>query len=316
MGAFIIKRIGVSLIVIFLVTVFVFALVRILPGDPVRLLMGAEASEADVEAKRIEMHYDQPLLRQYFIWIGGLFKGDFGESLYYERPNRDIIVERIPRTVSIGVPALVLSVPIALLIGLITAVRRGKPIDQILTGMITILMGTPVFWIGILAIYVFAIWLDILPIQGYVSPSEDFAQYVQKAIMPVSIMALGSLAGVARNTRTHMLESLNQDYVRTHRAFGISERKIIGKYALKNALIPVVTVLGFMSRMAIGGSLLIERVFNIPGMGQLMTNAVNNRDYILIQNCVLLIATFTVFVNVVVDILYGYVDPRVRFSRR
>ena len=316
MGAYIIKRLGISIIVIFLVTIFVFALVRILPGDPVRLLLGAEASEADVESKRIELNYDKPLMRQYLIWIGGVFKGDFGESMLYQRPNLAIFKERIPRTVSIGLPALLIAVPISLLIGVITAVRRGKLVDQVLTFGITVGMGTPTFWVGILSIYVFAIWLKILPIQGYVSPSVDFGQYVYKAILPVFCMSFSMMASVARQTRTHMLESLNQDYIRTHRAFGISERKIVLKYALKNALIPVVTVLGFMAMVIIGGSLLIERVFNIAGLGSLLVLAVNNRDYILTQNCVLLISVFTVGINFLVDILYGYVDPRIRLSRR
>lgn len=316
MGVYILKRLGISIIVIFLVTIFVFALVRILPGDPVRLLLGAEASEADVEAKRIELNYDKPLIRQYLIWIGGVLKGDFGESMLYERPNLDIFKERVPRTVSIGLPALLIAVPISMLIGVITAVRRGKLIDQVLTFGITVGMGTPIFWVGILSIYIFAIWLKILPIQGYVSPSEDFSQYVYKAILPVFCMSFIMMASVARQTRTHMLESLNQDYIRTHRAFGISERKIVLKYALKNALIPVVTVLGFMARVIIGGSLLIERVFNIAGLGSLLVLGVNNRDYILIQNCVLLIAVFTVGINLLVDILYGYVDPRIRLERR
>ena len=316
MGAYIIKRLGISLIVIFLVTIFVFALVRILPGDPVRLLLGAEASEADVEAKRIELNYDKPLVTQYMIWIKGIFKGDFGESMLYERPNLDIFKERVPRTVSIGLPALLIAVPISLLIGVITAVKRGKFIDQMLTFLVTLGMGTPIFWVGIISIYVFAIWLKILPIQGYVSPSADFGQYMYKAALPVFSMSFIMMAGVARQTRTHMLEALNHDYIRTHRAFGISERKIILKYSLKNALIPVVTVLGFMARVIIGGSLLIEQVFNIPGLGTLLVLGVNNRDYILIQNSVLLIAVFTVGINLLVDILYGYVDPRVRLARK
>ena len=148
------------------------------------------------------------------------------------------------------------------------------------------------------------------------SPSDDFGQYLYKAALPVFSMSFIMMASVARQTRTHMLEALNQDFIRTHRAFGISERKVILKYALKNALIPVVTVLGFMARVIIGGSLLIEQVFNIPGLGTLLVLGVNNRDYILIQNSVLLIAMFTVAINLLVDVLYGYVDPRVRLARK
>lgn len=316
MSLYILKRILISIVVIFLVTVFVFALIHILPGDPARLYLGFEASEAEVQEMRVKMNLDKPLMVQYYLWLDNVFHGDLGESLIYRRPNLDIFKERLPRTVSIGVPALLISVPIALFFGIICAVKRGKWMDNLLTFFITLGMGTPVFWVSIIAIYIFAMWLKILPIQGYVSPSENFSQYLYKATLPVLCMATHMVAGVARNTRTYMLETLNQDYVRTHRAFGISERKITCKYALKNALIPVVTILGFQVRVIIGGSLLIEQVFNIPGLGTLLVHAVNSRDYILIQNCVLMIATFTVFVSLVVDILYGYVDPRIRLSRR
>jgi len=316
MGLYILKRILISFVVIFLVTIFVFALIHILPGDPARLYLGYEASEADVQAMRVKMNLDKPLMTQYYLWLNDVVHGNLGDSLLYRRPNIDIFRERIPRTVSIGVPALLISVPIALIFGIICAVKRGKWIDNLLTFFITLGMGTPVFWISILAIYVFAMWLKLLPIQGYVSPSENFGQYVYKATLPVLCMAIQMIAGVARNTRTYMLETLNQDYIRTHRAFGISERKITCKYALKNAMIPVVTILGFQVRVIIGGSLLIEQVFNIPGLGTLLVLAVNSRDYILIQNCVLMIATFTVFVSLIVDIVYGYVDPRIRLSRR
>lgn len=316
MGLYILKRILISFIVVFMVTIFVFGLIHILPGDPARLYLGFEASEADVQAMRIKMNLDKPLTTQYYMWLDNVFHGDLGESLLYKRPNLDIFKERIPRTVSIGIPALLISVPIALIFGIICAVKRGKWIDNLLTFFITLGMGTPVFWVSILAIYIFAMWLKILPIQGYVSPVDNFGQYLYKAALPVLCMSLHMVAGVSRNTRTYMLETLNQDYVRTHRAFGISERKITSKYALKNALIPVVTILGFQVRVIIGGSLLIEQVFNIPGLGTLLVLAVNNRDYILIQNCVLMIATFTVLVSLLVDVLYGYVDPRIRLSRR
>ena len=316
MGLYILKRILISFIVVFMVTIFVFGLIHILPGDPARLYLGFEASEADVQAMRIKMNLDKPLTTQYYMWLDNVFHGDLGESLLYKRPNLDIFKERIPRTVSIGIPALLISVPIALIFGIICAVKRGKWIDNLLPFFITLGMGTPVFWVSILAIYIFAMWLKILPIQGYVSPADNFGQYLYKAALPVLCMSLHMVAGVSRNTRTYMLETLNQDYVRTHRAFGISERKITSKYALKNALIPVVTILGFQVRVIIGGSLLIEQVFNIPGLGTLLVLAVNNRDYILIQNCVLMIATFTVLVSLLVDVLYGYVDPRIRLSRR
>lgn len=316
MGTYILKRILISILLVFLVSIFAFSLIHILPGDPARLSLGYEASEEDVQALRVKMNLDKPIVTQYLMWLEGLFKGDLGMSILYKRPNSEVFAERIPKSIAIGVPALLLSVPLAILIGVISAVKRGKLIDQILTFLMTLGLGTPIFWFGILGIYVFAMWLKILPIQGFVSPLEDFGGYIHKAILPVCCMSVGMVAGVARQTRTNMLDSINQDYIRTARANGISERKIIYRYALKNALIPVVTIIGMQVRVIIGGSLLVEQVFNIPGLGTLLTTAINNRDYLIVQNCVLLISLFTVTVNLIVDILYGVIDPRIRLSRR
>ncbi len=316
MASYIIKRILISLLVVFLVSLFAFSLMHFLPGDPARLALGFEASEDDVQALREEMNLDKPIPEQYFLWIKNLIKGDLGDSIIYKRPVAELIKERLPRTVNIGVFSLLVGVPIGILVGVLCAVKRGKVIDQILTFLMTVLMGIPVFWLGMILILVFAIGLGVFPIQGYVAPSKDFGQYLWHAILPVICMAGGMSARLSRQTRTNMLDSINQDYIRTARANGLSEGSVTYKHALKNALIPVISVVGLQVRVVIGGSLLVEQIFNIAGIGTLLTTALNNRDYMIVQNCTLLISLFTVFANLIVDIAYGLVDPRIRLSRR
>ncbi len=316
MGKFIIKRVLISIVVVFLVSVFAFSLMHILPGDPARLSLGEEASQEDVDALREELNLNKPVLEQYFIWISGIFRGDFGQSIQYHRPVLDIMQERLPRTVAIGLPTLVISTIIGIAFGIISAIRRGKFIDQVITFLATIGMGTPVFWIGILGIYLFAMRLGILPIQGFTSPTEDFAKYVHQAILPVFCLSTHQVASVSRQTRTNMLGVINQDYIRTAKANGIRPSSIVFKHALRNALIPIVTVIAMQVRMVIGGSLIVEQVFNIAGIGQLLQTAVGNRDYLIVQGAVLVISLVTVGCNLLVDILYGVVDPRIRKTQR
>jgi len=315
MRNFILKRIAISILVVFLISTFAFALVRMLPGDPAVLALGAEATEEDLQRLREAYNLDKPVLTQYVLWITGLLKGDLGESITFRRDIGTLISERLPVTVSLGLPALVLSSVIGVLLGVICAVRRGKPVDQVLTVISTVGVGTPVFWIGIIGIYVFSMGLKILPIQGYCSPTENFGEYVHKAILPVFCLSLTLVASVTRQTRSNMLEIINQDYIRTARANGLSEGRIIFKHALKNVLIPVLTIIAMKIRMVVGGSVLTERLFNIPGIGTLVITAVDGRDYSVVQACVFLISLVAVFFNLLVDILYGVVDPRIRKAR-
>ena len=312
---FIIKRVLISVLVVFLVSVFVFSIMHILPGDPVRLAMGYEAAEEDVQRVREELNLTKPLVEQYFLWIVGLFRGDFGLSIVFDRPVADLLKERLPRTITLGIPAMIIAVIVGVGFGIISALQRGKIIDQIITLIATLGVGTPQFWLGIVGIYIFAIGLKLLPMQGYTAPSEDFPLYLKKAIMPVFCMSIVMLASLARQTRSNMLEVINQDYIRTARANGIPKYKIIFRHALKNALIPVITIIGMQVRVVIGGSLLVEQVFSIAGIGTMLTHAISNRDYFVVQSCVLIISLFTVAANLIVDILYGVIDPHIRLSR-
>lgn len=316
MATYIIRRILISLLVVFLVSVFSFSLLQIMPGDPARLALGYEASEEDVQTLREQMNLDKPILVQYGLWVKNLFKGDLGDSVIYKRPVADMIAERLPRTVNIGICALIVGIPLGILFGILCAVKRGKVVDQIITFLMTVFMGMPVFWMGILGILIFSIWLRVLPIQGYTPPTKDFGDFIYHAILPVMCMSLGMSAGLSRQTRTNILDSITQDYIRTARANGLSEGSVVYKHALKNALIPVITIVGMQVRIVVGGSMLVEQLFNIPGLGTLLTTALNNRDYLIVQNCTLLISLFTVAANLLVDIAYGFVDPRIRLTRR
>lgn len=314
MFRYIVKRLGTSFIVVILVTIFAFSLMHILPGDPARLVLGAEAAQEDVDALRAELNLDKPIVTQYVLWIKGILHGDFGRSILYQRPVADIMRERVPRTLAIGIPSLIVSVILGVLFGVVSAVKRGSIADQAITLTSTIGMGTPAFWLGILGIYLFAMKLKWLPIQGFVDPSTDFGGYLSHAVLPVLCLSVALIASISRQTRSNMLEVINQDYIRTARANGIAERSVIYRHALKNSLIPIITIAGLQVRVVIGGSLIVEQVFNIAGIGMLLNAAISNKDYLIVQGCVLIISCVTVLCNLVVDILYGVVDPRVRNS--
>ena len=316
MGKFVVKRLGISLVVILLISVFSFSLVHLLPGDPAVLALGSEASETDVENFREKYNLNKPITEQYLLWMKGMLQGDLGDSIAYSRPVLSCLAERLPRTVSIGLPALIISSILGILAGIISAVHRGKFVDNFITFLSTVGLGAPQFWLGIVGIWIFGMKLGWLPLSGYVAPEENFGQYVYYGLMPILILSFSLLASVARQTRSNMLEVVNQDYIRTARADGLAERSVIYKHALKNALIPVITTIGMQVRVVVGGSLMIEQVFNIAGIGTLLVSAVNGRDYMVVQGCVFMISLVTVGVNFLIDLLYGVVDPRIRKSWR
>lgn len=312
MSNYIIRRTLAALLVILIVSVFVFSIIHLLPGDPVRMALGSEAPEEDVQRIRELKNLNKPAPEQYWLWIRGLFQGDFGDSLIQDRTVASMFVEKLPRTLSVGIPSFFIGIIVGILFGIISAVKRGKIIDQIITLFTTLGIGTPQFWIGMLLLYLFAIKLEWFPMLGIVLPWENFGGYIRSIILPVFCMCLHMVATVSRQTRSNMLEVVSQDYIRTARANGLGERRIIFGHALKNALIPVVTVAGMQVRGVIGGSVLVESVFSIARVGSMMTEAISNRDYWVLQSCVLLISIFAVFSNLVVDIIYGYIDPRIR----
>jgi peptide/nickel transport system permease protein len=313
---YILKQILLSIFTVFCVSVFVFLILQFIPGDPVRAMMGADADNAAVQNMREQLNLNKPILIQYVIWAKNAICGNFGNSLILKANIAETIATRLPVTLWLTIPALVIATVLGIVIGVVGATHRGSVIDQLLTLIMTMFNGAPVFWIGIMMMYLFGVQLKWLPLMGYVSPMENFGAYVSKAIMPVTIIAIGPLSSIARQVRTNMLEVINQDYIRTARAQGLSDGFIKYRYALKNSLIPIITLLALQVRSVVGGSLLGEQVFSIAGMGRLILTSVTNKDYLVVQAVSLVISIIVVFCNLLLDISYGLIDPRIRISSR
>ncbi|RJX26968.1 MAG: ABC transporter permease [Dethiobacter sp.] len=312
MGAFIVRRLIQTVIVLVIVSFIAFSILHLLPGDPVLTMLGMEATPAQVEALRHELGLDRPFLVQYAHWFTNVLQGDFGRSIVYRDSVAKMIVKRLPVTFYLGLIALVISTLISIPAGIISAVRRGSFLDSVITVSANIGMATPIFWLGILGIYFFALRLGWLPVQGYTSPLNNFWLSTRQVIMPSICLGILPLASLTRQTRSSMLEVIRQDYIRTARSKGLKERSVITGHALKNAIIPVITLLGLQVRNLVGGSVLVETVFNIPGMGRLMVTGVFDKDFPVVQGCILVIALVVALANLVVDISYGFFDPRIR----
>ncbi len=320
MTGYIIRRIMMGLIVIVLVTIIIFVLIRLLPGDPILVYISAQQyNQASIDpvqlaALRHKFGVDQPLPVQYFHWIGGVFHGDFGLSITRQESVGGLIASRLPVTLHIGIISAILSTVSGIGFGLICAIRRGTWLDTVITFLANIGITVPSFWAAILLIYLFGLQLHWLPVAGYTSPFDDFWLSSRKVIMPALCMALFGLASNARMTRSSMLEVTAQDYIRTAWAKGLKERIIIARHTIKNGLIPVVANMGFLVAGIFGGSVIVETVFNIPGIGRLMTEAILGQDYMVVQAGSLMIVVLIVMANIAVDISYGWLDPRIRYS--
>lgn len=311
---YILKRILIAFFIIVLAGVFAFCVIRFVPGDPVRAMIGSDADEAAVEAARRSLNLDKPLFTQMQLWFGNILNGNLGRSLVLNDSINRIFAARIPTTLSLSIPAFTIAIVFGIFFGTICATHRGSLIDQVLTVYIAGTNGVPIFWLAILLMNLLGTKLGWLPVIGYVKPSEDLWQWFLHAIMPVALISLQPLAAVARQIRTNMLEVISQDYIRTARAYGVSETRIKYEYALRNALIPVITVVGLQVPTIIGGSMLIEVCFSIAGMGRLIMTSVSNTDYLVIQALVLFISVVVVLCNLLLDIVYGLIDPRIRLS--
>ncbi len=314
LSRYIFKRILIALLVIALAGIFSFCVIRLVPGDPIRAMIGADADESAVEEARRALNLDKPLLQQLWLYAVNIFHGNLGESLVLNDSINNIFASRIPTTLSLSLPAFAIAIVFGITFGIICATHRGSIVDQILTVYIAGTNGIPIFWLAILMMNLFGTKLGWLPTIGYVDPRENFFDYVLHAIMPVLLISLQPLASVARQVRTNMLEAIGYDYIRTARAYGISEKKIKYQYALRNALIPVITVVGLQVPTIVGGSMLIEVCFSIAGMGRLIMTSVSNTDYLVIQALVLFISEVVTVCNLALDIVYGIIDPRIRLS--
>jgi peptide/nickel transport system permease protein len=302
-----------------MVTLVVFFSMRLLPGDPIIIYIGqsqqlSTLTEEGMQKLRAEFGLDKPILVQYLNWVAGVARLDFGRSIFYHMPVSTLLWERYPVTVNLGLEAFVISTILGIAAGALAAVRRGRWADRIVTPLSYIGITIPVFWLGVMMIYLFGLKLHWLPIIGYTSPFTDIWMSTKQAIMPVICLSVGALAGIARQARSSMLEVIRQDYIRTAWSKGLRERIIITKHALKNSLIPVVTVLGLQLGFIFGGSVIVETVFSVPGIGYLMVTSIFSQDYSVVQSCTLVFAVVVVFANLVVDIAYGWLDPRIQYA--
>jgi peptide/nickel transport system permease protein len=320
MTTYIIRRLLLGLLVLVLVTLIIFTFMRLLPGDPLYLFVDPTTSQdLTLEARQQLLHkygLDSSLPLQYVHWINGIIHGDLGKSTATNGESVNALIgDRIPTTFYLGALALILGSVCGITFGTICALRRGKWLDTLLTVLANIGITIPSFFIGIILIYVFTYKLGWLrPPTGYVSPFTNFGVNLQQIIMPVIVLSIFLNASLTRQTRSSMLEVIQQDYIRTAWAKGLREQLIIVRHTIKNGLIPVVTTMGMHVSMIFGGAVVIETVFNIPGMGRLMRDAVFSYDYQVVQSGVLIIATIIVLANILVDISYGWFDPRIRYS--
>jgi peptide/nickel transport system permease protein len=318
MTTYIVRRLIMAVVVILIVSILVFVAMRLLPGDPILMLVTQtelpEFTDEQISKLKAEFGLDKPMIVQYLNWIGNIFRGDMGKSILHGDPVVKEIIRRLPITLHIGLTAYFVGLIIGIPAGVICAIRRGKIIDTIVTTFSNLGITVPGFWLGVMMIYLFGLYLRWLPVEGYTSPLDNLWLSTRQLIMPVICLVLFPIASTARQTRSSMLDVMQQDYVRTAWAKGLKERVVIIKHALKNGLIPVITLSGMGLSMIIGGSVIIEQVFNIPGMGRLAVTSIQNQDYPYVQGIVLIIATFIMLVNLLVDLTYGWLDPRIRYS--
>lgn len=306
------KRIVQSVIVIFIVTLLVFLLMQLVPGDPIVNFLGANATEEQIAHYTQLFGYDQPVLVQYGKWIVGLFHGEMGRSVALQKDITEVIFQRLGITLSIVFPAFILAVVLGVILGILAAKNRGSKLDTVISFFANIGMSMPMFWFGMLLIMLFALKLGVLPTSGFTPLKDGLGSYVSHLILPMIVLAMGPLAQFTRQTRSSMLEVLRQDYVTTARAKGLGQRAITFRHQLRNALIPIITVMGVNLGGMIGGTVLVESIFVIPGLGNLMITAIKGRDFMVVENGVLIIAIAVAICNLIVDILYGIIDPRIR----
>jgi len=305
-GRLLLRRLIRSVLVLLGTTIIIFATVRVIPGDPARLMLPADATAEDVERFRERMGFDEPVYRQYGTYLKGLLVGDLGRSMRYRRPVLELVLERLPATIELAGVAAILAVLVAVPAGIVSAIKRDSLYDNAFMFLSVFAQSVPIFWLGIVMILVFSVQLHWLPTSGRGT--------LRQLILPGIALATYISALLARLTRSCMLEVLMQDYVRTARAKGLRELSVTCRHALKNAVVPIVTVLGLQIGTLLGGSVIVETVFAWPGIGTLAVGAIYNRDYPLIQGTVLIAAVMFVVTNLVVDLVYLYLDPRIRYG--
>ena len=313
MTAYIIRRLFATLPVMAVVTVFVFFLLRIAPGDPAAIIAGDDATAADIEAVRIKLGLNRPIVEQFVFWIWRLAQGDLGVSIFSDLPVERLIAQRVEPTVALTLSTLFVAVALAIPTGVIAAWQARKLADRAV--MIFAVMGfaIPGFLAAYVLIWVFAVQLQWLPVQGYRPIAEGFWEFAEGLVLPSVALGITYMALIARITRASMLEVLSQDYIRTANSKGLATKRVLLLHALKNAAVPIVTVIGIGIALLISGVVITETVFNIPGLGRLTVDAVLKHDYPIVQGLILVFAAAKVLVNLMIDISYAFLDPRIRY---
>jgi peptide/nickel transport system permease protein len=313
MLVYILRRLLQTIPVMLVVAVFIFLMLRLTPSDPAAIIAGDNATADQVAQIRSQLGLDQPMLQQFAIWIGKVFRGDFGESFFFKKTVAELIGERIEPTLSLAVFTIVIAVLVAVPLGVLAAHRQGTWIDRLVMGFSVLGFSVPTFVVGYILIYVFAVWLNWLPVQGYQHLSEGVFGWAERLILPALTLSVIYIALIARMTRASVLEVLSEDYIRTARAKGQIERRVLFRHALRNAAVPIVTVIGLGIALLIGGVVVTESLYTIPGLGRLTVDAVLARDYPTIQAVILLFSFTYVVINLAVDLTYTLLDPRIRY---
>jgi peptide/nickel transport system permease protein len=313
MQTYIIRRILATIPVMLVVVLFVFSLLRLAPGDPAAVIAGDYAQPGDIERIRHQLGLDEPIITQLVIWLGRLAHGDLGVSIFSNLPVTKLIGQRMEPTLALTLTTMVFAVVLAVPMGVLAAWRAGTWVDRLVMVFAVAGFSFPVFWLGFLLIYTFSVQMEVLPVQGYKSISEGLVPFLQHIALPTVTLGLVYMALIARITRASVLEVLNEDYIRTAHSKGLNPRDVLWGHALKNASVPIVTIIGVGVALLIGGVVVTESVFAIPGLGRLTVDAILHRDYPVIQGIILIFSAAYVLVNLVVDLTYTLLDPRIRY---
>jgi peptide/nickel transport system permease protein len=313
MFSYVVRRLAATIPVMLIVAVLVFLMLRLTPSDPAAIIAGDNANAEQVAEIRNRLGLDQPILTQFVIWASKTLHGDLGESFFFKKQVAELILDRLEPTLSLAVFTIVLAVLVAVPLGVFAAYRQGTWLDRIVMGFSVLGFSVPVFVIGYALIYVFAIELNWLPVQGYQRVGQGIGGWLQRLILPSLTLSVIYIALIARITRTSVLEVMNEDYIRTARAKGQTEGRVLVRHALANAAVPIVTVIGLGVALLIGGVVVTESVYTIPGLGRLTVDAVLARDYPTIQAVILLFSLTYVLINLLVDVTYTFFDPRIRY---
>lgn len=310
-----VRKAGTFAITLILVSILTFGVFQILPGNPVEIILGVDADPMQVQALTKELGLDEPMVTRYINWVKGVMKGDLGESIRYQVPVGELLKSSLPVTVSLAVLSILLTIVFSVPIAVFLASHHKKNSSMVISAITQLGVAIPSFWIGILFILIFAVKLHVLPSGDYVPFSENPIGWLKALILPACSIAVGTTATIIRYLKNTILDQMQFDYVRTAASKGLGKKEVLFHHVLKNALLPSITILGMMIVDVLGGSVIIENVFSLPGIGNLLTSGVGNRDFLLVQGIVFYLAITVLVINLLIDLLYMVIDPRIRVSR-